>query len=98
MMWNLEQVRKYLGLARSLLSWLLPVNIRLILQAVLIGIDAFMMAYKSARSIHVNKVKAEIKETAEKIKDPALTKEERLKLNAEMEQHFKHFVDKSTAR
>lgn len=97
-MFELEQLRKWLKAFKSIIFWVLPANFKLIFQAVLIGLDAFIMAYKSVREIQVSKLKSEIKETAEKFKDPALTVEERLKLNAEMEQHFKHFVDKSSSK
>lgn len=74
------------------LGWLLPANIRGILQAVLIAFDAFILAYRAARDIQANRLKKKIDDTAEKIQDPRLTLEERLALNAKMEGHYKDFV------
>ena len=92
----LKEIRKWLGLLFKPLGIFLPPQVKLIYQAVLIGIDAFIMAYKTARQMQANKIKQGIKESAEAIKKSGLTPEERLKLNAEMEKHFRHFVDKPT--
>jgi len=90
----LREIRKRLGY----IGRLVPPNAKLIFQAILIGIDAFILAYKTVREIQANKIKREIKESAEAIKKFGLTPEERLRLNAEMEAHFRHFVDKPTSK
>lgn len=74
------------------ISWALPANLQAIFQAIYFGLKAFLLAYKTARKVQAEKIKREIKETATKIQDPSLTFEERLKLNEQMESHFKHFV------
>lgn len=71
---------------------LMPANIKLTFQAIQFGLKAFVLAYKAYREAQFEKIKREITETSEKIQDPSLTFEERLKLNAQMESHFKHFV------
>lgn len=88
------KVKEWLGVIYKGLGWLLPMKFKLIFQAIQIGLDAFILAYKTARTAQANKLKRDISETAEKIQDPRLTLEERLKLNAEMESHFKRFVSK----
>lgn len=91
----LRKLKGWLGVISTGIGWMLPPNIKAILQAVRIGLDFFIMAYKAAREAQANKLKREIAESAEKIQDPRITLEERLKLNAEMESHFKRFVSES---
>jgi len=88
-------------LLKTILKWFeviakftrfMPANIALTFQAVKFGLKAFLLAYKAFKKAQFDKIKREIKETSEKIQDPSLTFEERLKLNAQMESHFKHFV------
>ena len=88
----LKDIRKWLGTFSKLFSWAMPIKLKLIFQAIRVGLDAFILVYKNVRKMQANKMRREIKESAEKIKDPRLTLEERLQLNAEMESHFKHFV------
>lgn len=92
----LRKVRGWLGVIAKGFGWILPPHLRAILQAVQIGLDAFILAYKTARKMQAEKMKREIDETVEKMKDPRLSFEERLKLNAKMESNFKHFVSDDT--
>ena len=94
----LKKLRGWLGILSKFFGWLLPPQIKLIVQAVLVGFDAFLVMYKTVRKEQASRMKKAIKDTATKIKDPRLTLEERLKLNAEMESHFKHFVDSTTTK
>lgn len=94
----IKELRKWLGILAKPFGLILPANLRLYYQALLVGLDAFILAYKSAREIQANKMKKEMEETVEKFKDPSITPEERLRLNAEMEKHFRHFVASTTSK
>lgn len=93
---ELKKFRYWAGVLFKPLGVFLPPTVKLVYQACLVGMDAFILAYKTARKMQANKIKQEITKSAQAIKKSGLTPEERLRLNAEMEKHFRHFVDKPT--
>jgi len=93
----LEDLRRWLRLLGNVFKRFLPLKARLVFQAVQVGLDAFILFYKTVRDIQAGIKKKEFQGTVDKLKIPGLSAKERLKLNAEMEKQFKHFVTKSSA-